>query len=114
MQYQNLMINMAKKIKDIKLADFPEEVDENGLKWYGEMSYETLIAVLSHHLHTGKKKFTAKEKEEIIYAVREFLARKKYRLKEEMGMTNYMENMFNLKSSVCKIWQGQTYGHVSS
>ena len=62
MQYQNLMINMAKKIKDIKLADFPEEVDENGLKWYGEMSYETLIAVLSHHLHTGKKKFTAKEK----------------------------------------------------
>ena len=41
------MINMAKKIKDIKLADFPEEVDENGLKWYGEMSYETLTAVLS-------------------------------------------------------------------
>jgi len=82
------MINMAKKIKDIKLADFPEEVDENGLKWYGEMSYETLIAVLSHHLHTGKKKFTAKEKEEIIYAVREFLARKKYRLKEEMEMSD--------------------------
>ena len=31
------MINMAKKTKDIKLADFPEEEGENGLKWYGEI-----------------------------------------------------------------------------
>ena len=30
-------------IKNVKLTAFPEEVDEeNGLKVYGEMSYETL------------------------------------------------------------------------
>ena len=36
---------MEKKenIKNVKLTAFPEEVDEeNGLKVYGEMSYETL------------------------------------------------------------------------
>ena len=39
---------MAKKTDDIKLADFPEEVDEaTGLKVYGEMSYETQTVVLS-------------------------------------------------------------------
>jgi len=39
---------MAKKKKAIKLADFPEEVDEqHSLKWYGELSYETQMAVLS-------------------------------------------------------------------
>ena len=79
---------MAKK-KEIKLADFPEEVDEeSGVKVYGEMSYETQMAVLSHYLHADKKNLSAEEREEIIYAVREFLARKKYRQKDGEEMTD--------------------------
>lgn len=48
---------MAKKqIVNIKLADFPEEVNEqNGMsvKTYGETSYENQMAVLSQFLHNG-------------------------------------------------------------
>lgn len=81
---------MAKKkeIDKVKLSAFPEEVDKDGLKWYGEMSYETQMAVLSHYLHTDKKNLSAEEREEIIYAVREFLARKKYRQKDGEEMTD--------------------------
>lgn len=41
---------IAKKtvIQDIKLADFPEEIDEqNNIKVYGETSWENQLAVLS-------------------------------------------------------------------
>ena len=47
---------IAKKtvIKDIKLADFPEEIDEqNNIKVYGETSWENQLAVLSHYLHNN-------------------------------------------------------------
>ena len=41
-----------KKIKDeLKLEAFPEEITEEGLKIYGETSYENQMAVLSHYLH---------------------------------------------------------------
>ena len=81
---------MAKKkeIDKVKLSAFPEEVDKDGLKWYGEMSYETQMAVLSHYLHADKKNLSAEEREEIIYAVKEFLARKKYRQKDGEEMTD--------------------------
>ena len=81
---------MAKKkeIDKVKLSAFPEEVDKDGLKWYGEMSYETQMAVLSHYLHADKKNLSAEEREEIVYAVREFLARKKYRQKDGEEMTD--------------------------
>lgn len=81
---------MAKKkeIDKVKLSAFPEEVDKDGLKWYGEMSYETQMAVLSHYLHADKKNLSAEEREEILYAVREFLARKKYRQKDGEEMTD--------------------------
>ena len=46
------------------------------------------MAVLSHHLHTKRKKMTREEKEEIVLAVREFLARKKYRQKDWEEMTD--------------------------
>lgn len=42
----------AKKttIPSVKLVDFPEEIDEqNGIKIYGETSWENQIAVLSHY-----------------------------------------------------------------
>lgn len=68
---------MAKKAKEIKLADFPEEVDEaTGMKVYGELSYETQMAVLSQYLHNGG---TDAERGEIVEAVRDFLARKHVR-----------------------------------
>lgn len=81
---------MAKKkeINNVKLSAFPEEVDKDGLKWYGEMSYETQMAVLSHYLHADKKEISDEQKEEIVYAVREFLARKKYQQNEKMEMTD--------------------------
>lgn len=77
---------MAKKkqIDEIKLADFPEEVDEqNGVKIYGETSYENQMAVLSHYLHsdglTGTPEEIEDKRTEIISAVREFLSRKHFR-----------------------------------
>ena len=47
---------MAKKKLNIKLSDFPEEITEEGLKIYGETSYENQIAFLSHYLHNGGMK----------------------------------------------------------
>lgn len=63
---------------DIKLVDFPEEIDEqNNIKLYGETSLENHLAVLSQYLHnngsTGERKYT----EEILCAIREFLEYKK-------------------------------------
>lgn len=42
---------MAKKgITDgLKLDAFPEEVTEDGIRFYGETSYENQIATLSHY-----------------------------------------------------------------
>ena len=60
-----------------KLVDYPEEIDEkNGIKIYGETSYENQIAVLSHYLHNTGKRISKKLKVEIIDAIREFLSRK--------------------------------------
>ena len=44
---------MAKKkeIDKVKLSAFPEEVDKDGLKWYGEMSYTSHSSHLSHLSH---------------------------------------------------------------
>lgn len=69
------MTKLAAK-KEIKLVDFPEEVTEDGLKVYGETSYENMLAVLSHYLHNEEGKITKENKAEIIHAIREFLSRK--------------------------------------
>ena len=42
-----------KEINNVVMSAFPEEVDKDGLKWYGEMSYETQMAVMSHYLLTS-------------------------------------------------------------
>ena len=65
--------------KNIKLQAFPEEITEDGLKIYGETSFENQMAVLSHYLHNNEVKVTRKQKEEIISSVREFLSRKQFR-----------------------------------
>lgn len=71
---------MATKSKKISLVDFPEEVDEeNGVRLYGETSYENHMAVLSHFLHNHSDEVDNKEKAEIIAAIREFLSRKEAR-----------------------------------
>lgn len=67
---------------DTSLIDFPEEeknVNDFGVKFYGETSYENQMAVLSHFLHNRRKKLTKKEQKEIIEAVREFLSHKEFR-----------------------------------
>ena len=72
---------MTKK-KLTSIVDFPEEIDkENGIKVYGETSYENHIAILSHYLHNSNSKISKKQKEEIIVAIREFLERKQSRQK---------------------------------
>lgn len=72
---------MAKKeLKgDLKLQDFPEEITEEGIRVYGETSYENQMAVLSHYLHNNREDVDDERKEEIILAIREFLSRKKFR-----------------------------------
>ena len=71
---------MATKTKKISLVDFPEEVDEeNGVKLYGETSYENQMAVLSHFLHNHRNEIDKEEQAEIIAAIREFLSRKEAR-----------------------------------
>ena len=81
---------MTKSTENIKtkLKDFPEEITEDGLKIYGETSYENQMAVLSHFLHNHPKRLNKEQKEEIILAVREFLSRKEFRQgfdKEELS-----------------------------
>lgn len=37
--------------KKMNLTDFPEEITKDGVKIYGETSYENQMALLSHYLH---------------------------------------------------------------
>lgn len=64
---------------DLKLEAFPEEITENGVRIYGETSYENQMAVLSHYLHNEGSDESEERKTEIISAVREFLSRKQFR-----------------------------------
>lgn len=70
---------MAKKeqITEIKLADLPEEVTDEGVKLYGETSYETQMALLSHYLHDRDGRLSEEQREKILSAIRAFLSRKK-------------------------------------
>lgn len=72
---------MAKKeSKEIRLVDFPEEIDcQNHIRVYGETSYENQIAVMSHYLHNRGSEESLERKEEIIHSIREFLTRKQCR-----------------------------------
>lgn len=77
-------------IQDIKLVDFPEEVDvQNGIKIYGETSWENQLAVLSHYLHNNDCIGNEQNKKEILYTIREFLERKKSN-KEETITEEYV------------------------
>ncbi len=73
---------MAKKeIKDeLKLEAFPEEVTEDGIRIYGETSYENQIATLSHYLHNtdfeGTHVEVQERRNELMALIREFLEHK--------------------------------------
>lgn len=73
-------LTMAKKKAkdDLKLEAFPEEIDEkNGVRVYGETSYENQIAMLSHYLHItdfeGTHQEVQKRRNEMMGLIREFL-----------------------------------------
>ena len=86
---------IAKKtvIQDIKLADFPEEIDEqNNIKVYGETSWENQLAVLSHYLHNNDCIKGEESKREVVYAIREFLEQKR-ESKEEEITDEYVSNV---------------------
>ena len=74
-----MAIKTAKK--DITLKSFPEEITEEGVKIYGETSYENQMAVLSHYLHNAGCQETNERKEELILAIRSFLQHKNTRKK---------------------------------
>lgn len=63
--------------KKMNLTDFPEEITKDGVKIYGETSYENQMALLSHYLHNQQLRTDSTQKERIILAIREFIARKK-------------------------------------
>ena len=88
----------GESIQDIKLVDFPEEIDgQNGIKLYGETSWENQLAVLSHYLHNNGSVGEEKNKKEAIYAIREFLE-KKENGKEEIT-DEYIASPHNTTSS---------------
>ena len=62
--------------QDMTLKSFPEEITEDGVRIYGETSYENQMAVLSHYLHNVGDKESSERKEEIISAIRSFLEHK--------------------------------------
>ena len=72
-------MNKRKSATEVLLSDFPEQVTEEGVKIYGETSYENQIAVLSQYLHNNGNEETRERKAEIISAVRDFLLRKQYK-----------------------------------
>ena len=49
--------------KRFTLKDFPEEITEDGLRIYGEISYENQLAVLSHYLHNVGNEESQERKE---------------------------------------------------
>ena len=70
-------MSKKKSIEDIKLTDFPQEVDsQNGVKIYDETSYENMLAVLSQYLHNGESG-SKEDRKEIVAAILDFLERKK-------------------------------------
>lgn len=101
------MITKNTGIQNIKLSDFPEEIDEqNKIKIYGETSWENQLAILSQYLHT-RHIGSIENKREIIHAIREFLERKQNK-KEEITdeyIATVMENSieYNLFPDFMKV-----------
>lgn len=63
----------------MKMSDYPEEVSEDGIRLYGETSYENQMAVMSHYLHNTDNKVSSERKKEIAAAIKSFLIRENAR-----------------------------------
>ena len=65
----------------MQISVFPEEITEDGIRIYGETSYENQMAVLSQFLHTGGIEGDDIEamgkRKDIVIAIRDFLEHKK-------------------------------------
>ena len=103
---RNCYTLMAKKSKaQLNIAAFPEEIDqENGLRIYGETSYENQIAVLSHFLHNGgipgNDREAQEARQEIINAIRTFLDHKN-------ELQNYTED--DILRVAEGVWEGDLF-----
>lgn len=76
---------MIEKQQNLNLMNFPEVVDEqNGIKIYGELSWETQLAVLSHYVHNEDFVCSESERSDLYAAIREFLDRKKVNIGVEI------------------------------
>lgn len=66
--------------KEISISQLPEQVTADGLKVYGETSYENHIALLSHYLHTadleGSHMEVQQRRNEMTALIREYLEHK--------------------------------------
>lgn len=88
------MIEKNTLLQNIKLVDFPEEVDkENGIKIYGETSRENQLAVLTQYLHNKCPAGGREEKVEIMTAIRDFLEQKKDKSAEPVS-DEYIGHLF--------------------
>ena len=88
----------SKEKANIKLSDFPEEVTKDGLKIFGETSYENHLAVLSHYLHNNHAEYSLNEKNNIVSCLREFLSRKQFKgMIDEEELSD--ENIWNVAES---------------
>lgn len=74
--------------RNMDLVYFPEVITEDGVKVYGEASYENQIAVMSHYLHNNREDLDEEKKKEIILAIREFLSRKKFKQYKEEKLSD--------------------------
>lgn len=88
----------SKEKANIKLSDFPEEVTKDGLKIFGETSYENHLAVLSHYLHNNHAEYSLNEKNNIVSCLREFLSHKQFKgMIDEEELSD--ENIWNVAES---------------
>lgn len=76
---------MEKETIGFRLSAFPESIDDDGVRVYGETSYENQVAVMSHYLHNRNCDIPDHQKREIITAIQEFLSRKNYRQGMNVG-----------------------------
>ncbi len=83
------MEKVEKKHK-LNLADFPEEITTDGIKFYGKTSYENQLAMLSHFLH-GTTDFSIERKQEIIFTIREFLNEKQRTQQETKSYKDFTD-----------------------
>ena len=76
------------------ISTLPEEITKDGLKVYGETSYNTHIAILSHYLHSLRGKYdiaSGEKREKIVSAIREYIEYKQQKDKDNELWRNINE-----------------------